>query len=119
MKKQLLLIGITVVLIAVGLSGCTEEENNDNTYGNNDKAKFVGTWRYDSESTQLKYTFNSDGTYSHGSINGTYEIEDGKLVLHGFATLRYEYEFSDNDSTITIDLNGSGTVVWVLTREQG
>ena len=28
MKKQLLIVGITVVLIAVGLSGCTEEENN-------------------------------------------------------------------------------------------
>jgi len=119
MKKLILTLGITLVIVVVSLSGCTDEGNNVDTDVEDDIAKFVGTWRYGSESNQLKYIFNSDGTYSHGSINGTYEIEDGELVLHGFATLRYEYEFSDNDNTVTIDLNGSGTVVWVLTREQG
>ena len=115
MKKLILFLGIILTLLLVSLSGCTNEDNN--TDFDDDLAKFVGTWRYGSESNQLKYTFNSDGTYSHGTTNGTYEIEDGELVLHGFTTLRYEYEFSDNDNTVTIDLNGSGTVVWVLTRE--
>jgi len=117
MKKQLSIIGILLMLIFVGLSGCTDEGNNGSIGVSDDMAKFVGTWRYGSESNLLKYTFFSNGTYSHGSTNGTYEIEDGKLVLYGFTTLRYEYLFSDDGNTVTIDLNGSGTVVYVLTRE--
>ena len=118
MKKQIAIIGIVGMLFIIGLSGCTNEDNSqDSTDASNDLARFVGTWRYGSESNLLKYTFFSDGTFSHGSTNGTYEIKDGKLVLHGFATLPYEYLFSDDDKTVTIDLNGAGITVYVLTKE--
>ena len=47
MEKQLLIVGITVLLIAVVLSGCTEQTNNedDNTISEYDR--FVGTWMYE------------------------------------------------------------------------
>lgn len=78
--------------------------------------KFVGTWQYELESDLLKYTFFSDGTYLHESTNGTYEITGGKLVLHGQATLSYDYSFYNNDNTLNITLVGA-EVTTVLTGE--
>ena len=78
--------------------------------------KFVGTWQYELESDLLKYTFFSDGTYLRESTNGTYELTGGKLVLHGQATLSYDYSFYNNDNTLNITLVGT-EVTTVLTRE--
>ena len=110
-----LLVGIVVMLcVSVGLSGCTDD-GTDNT--NMDFDKFIGTWGYGSESNLLKYTFYENGTYTHGTTNGTWELDNGQLVLYGFAKLRYNYEFSDNDNTLSITIVGSDVTNWVLTRE--
>ena len=93
-----------------------ESDNQGNTDVSDDLLKFVGTWQYELESDLLKYTFFSDGTYLHESTNGTYEITGGKLVLHGQATLSYDYSFYNNDNTLNITLVGTD-VTTVLTRE--
>ena len=112
MNKKLVLVGIAVLLIGVGLSGCTNEDNSqDGTDASNDLARFVGTWMY--EDSGAIYTFSSDGAFSFdapGEENeGTYEVRDGKLwftytfppelegELEGF-----DYSFSDNDTTFII-----------------
>ena len=109
------IVVVVLVLISVGLSGCTNEDNGNE---NSDLAKFVGTWSHGSESSLMKYTFYSNGTYTHGSTNGTYKIEKEQLVLHGLAKLRYEYLFSDDYNTLSITIVGSEVVNWVFTREE-
>jgi len=112
MKKQLIITMMAVLLIAVGLSGCTNEDNNqDGTDASNDLARFVGTWMYE-ESGGI-YTFSSDGVFSFdapGEENeGTYEVRDEKLwftytfppELEGEVE-GFDYSFSDNDTIFII-----------------
>ena len=115
MNKHLIILGIVVLLICVGLSGCTEQPNNedDNTISEYDR--FVGIWMYE-ESGGI-YTFSSDGAFSFdapGEENeGTYEVRDEKLwftytfppelvgEVEGF-----DYSFSNNDTTFIISPEG-------------
>ena len=112
MNKHLIVLGIAVLLICVGLSGCTNEDNSqDGADASNDLAKFVGTWMYE-ESGGI-YTFSSDGAFSFdapGEENeGTYELRDEKLwftytfppELDGEVE-GFDYSFSDNDTTFII-----------------
>ena len=115
MNKHLLVSGIAVLIICVGLSGCTEQPNNedDNTISEYDR--FVGTWMY--EEIGGIYIFSSDGTFSFdapGEKNeGTYEIRDEKLwftytfppELEGEVE-GFDYSFSDNDTTFIISPEG-------------
>jgi hypothetical protein len=74
MKKQLILIGIAVILIVVGLSGCFENNNEKKNIVNDDTSKFIGTWRYlQDNSTESLWTF-----YDNGSVKivVTYLYED-------------------------------------------
>ena len=76
MNKNLIIIGVSVLLICVGLSGCNEQG------GNSELDRFVGTWM---ENSEVDYIFESDRTFKSfdGAITtaGTYEIKDEKLVL--------------------------------------
>ena len=78
-----------------------------------EKIKFIGTW----ETTYLEdddrfvgyngiYMFSSDGTGLIGGLSCTWDIVDSKLIIRyyeGFATLTYDYSFSDD--VITLSLN--------------
>ncbi|UCD14317.1 MAG: hypothetical protein JSW60_02580 [Thermoplasmatales archaeon] len=55
MKKQLVILGIAVLLLAFGLSGCTD-------IGKESK-KFVGTWKLTEDSGWVNFTFLSNGSY--------------------------------------------------------
>jgi hypothetical protein len=90
MKKQLVVIGIVILLLAVGLSGCEGVDN-----------RFVGTWFHNVK--YPKYTFNEDKTYSITGINGTWDIKDGKLVLkHDSITEIYDFNFSMDNTRLTL-----------------
>jgi len=112
MNKHLLILGIAVLLICIGLSGCTNEDNSqDGTDASNDLAKFVGIWVC--EESGAIYIFSSDGAFSFdapGEENeGTYEVNDEKLwftytfppELEGEVE-GFDYSFSDNDTTFII-----------------
>ena len=96
MKKKLVIIGIAVLLICVGLSGCNEKNN----HLTDDESRFVGTWR---EGDYNQLIFFSNGTGSFNDFLTTWEIKDGKLVVYlpdlG-GNLTSEYIFSNNDKTI-------------------
>jgi len=98
MKKQLLFVGITIIILTiVGLSGCEQKNNTLN----NERNRFVGTWT--SLSYGLTIVFFPNGTYYIQYNNGTYTIEDGKLFLITTEnTLVYNYAFSNNDKTLTL-----------------
>jgi len=60
MKKQLVIVGITLVLLVVGLSGCNEKST--------DEEKILGTWLGETSGDEETSIFNffSNGTYSIG-----------------------------------------------------
>ena len=119
MKKQLIIIGIVFILLVVGLSGCMnenkQEEQNDNI-----ENKFVGTWSGTSiySAGSLIITFSSDGTYLSngdtdyftgfiysGTSSGTWKINEGLLVTHpdnGDPAGNFSYQFSNNDQKLDI-----------------
>ncbi len=106
MKKHLEIVGITLVLLVVSLSGCTEESG-----GNINK--FVGTW------TSLGNDFYidimvlySDGLAkitNHGSTQdynhpAAWEVKDDKLVINQTdSELIYTFSYSfSNDETLVL-----------------
>jgi len=88
MKKQLILVGISVLLIFVGLSGCSEENKQQNYL-----SKFIGTWRL------VEVTFEG---YPYGMDNHTeetwifYENKSAKITSIHFM----EYPEEPNASII-------------------
>jgi hypothetical protein len=114
-KKPLVVIGIVIILVIVGFSGCNRLDNSYTT----EKSKFVGTWRYIvSSGTGSNYTFTyyffSNGTFIFNKpnlvINGTFDIIDGKLWLtttdNGNKDYgEYSYVLSDNNTKLTIEGN--------------
>ena len=110
MKKHLLLaLGITVLFIAVGLSGCNTE---------NIDSRFVGTW--DSETTSYFITFNSDGTIGEGLFkDGKWKIKDEKIVItfpiEGNTTQAVaDFVFSNNNKNLTLTDVDSGAIMYLI-----
>jgi len=109
MNKHLIVIGTAVLLLVVGLSGCTDNVLNPEMNG------FVGTWKYEYEflggTVPEIITFFSDGTCT-GAGYPNYEIKDGKLVFIIYSEgnemqFACDYIFSDNDNTLSLTTVGS------------
>ncbi|MCJ7570951.1 MAG: hypothetical protein MUO82_03615 [Candidatus Thermoplasmatota archaeon] len=121
MKKQLMIVGIIVILLTVGFSGCTEtSETNTN---NKNKERILGTWLAyaisgTNESEAGTYTFFSNGTFlisSNRKIWGTYEITDEKFTISAEGdTVNYDYTFSDDGNKVKLK-EESWTII--LTRQ--
>ena len=112
MKKQLTIIGIIIILIIVGLTGCTDT----NTNNGGENSKFVGTW-IGTETIpnvgilNISITFFSNGTFNMSNIkgiiktyaNGYWDIEYGLFVTSGdYGKRNYYYSFSNNDKSLII-----------------
>jgi hypothetical protein len=97
MKKQLVIIGIFAILVCIGLSGCNQINNTLDP----EKSKFVGTWQ---NSTSMVIDLFSDGKCTFLSINGTWDLKEGKLVLvlSTGRTITYNYLFSNNNRTLAL-----------------
>jgi len=101
-----MIIGIIFLLIAVGLSGCT---NSPSDIDKNDKNKFIGTWQKQDATQNL--TFFSDGTVPNyiPSITGNWVIKDGNLVISISINqvsfdIVYDFSFSNNDRILALTL---------------
>lgn len=140
MKKQLVIIGLTLVLLVVGFSGCTKTNNvgtnTTNTGGKNntnnpsdiERNKFVGTWKtpaYSPVENKTYYgiiNFFSNGTDKVNGLNGTFDIKDGKLVLYSIDDVGvehstvYSYLFSENNTKLTLT-SASGNEI-LFTKQQ-
>jgi len=113
MNKQLMIVGITVLLLAIGLSGC--EENIIPI--SSEEGKFVGTWEHESAYNTITIMFKSDGKYeSYGQPiygAGSYEVRDGEISLNLSNTnlvLTYDYDFSNDDQGFTL-ISESGSSI--------
>jgi hypothetical protein len=111
MKKQLVIIGMTLLLFAVGLSGCTDNKN---------VSSWTGTWDTDwnfygdvALKTELTLNQKADGsvtgTYTYNSTTGTIEGTVDGYVLTGIST----EEGSDYPIKFTMSSDGkSFTGIW-------
>jgi hypothetical protein len=52
MKKHLIVIGMTLMLLAVGLSGCVEQDISD---------KIIGVWEFEQTGIMINYQFFKNG----------------------------------------------------------
>ncbi|UCD14648.1 MAG: hypothetical protein JSW60_04300 [Thermoplasmatales archaeon] len=119
MSKHLLIIGIAVLLLAVGLSGCNTRLHTERNIDD----RFVGIWEGEDElGYAVSINFSSDGGFStiYGE-RGKYEIKDEGLfmtVMTGDlkAVQIYEYVFSDNNNTLLLNELGINRSI-VYTRQ--
>ena len=107
MKKHLILIGATVLLLAVGLSGCNELNSSPS-----EEDRFVGIWKTDNSMALIDLgeviTFYSDGNASLSEFEGYWEVKGEKLIIEipdKKVKGKYDYIFSNNDDTLEITSN--------------
>jgi hypothetical protein len=97
MNKKLITIGITLVFMIVGFSGC----NDINPLS--DKNKFVGTWELEDNGETGYIIFNSDNTGNMASDNDVfdfvYNINNNKLTLN----LEVPEEYSSDSTEVVLE----------------
>lgn len=114
MKKQLTIVGIIVLLVCVGLSGCVENVNNS------ELDHFVGKW---TAKNFTNYTmvliFNSDRTCTIGTLPGRYSLKEKTLVvdLGKNVSVMYDYSFSNDYNTLTLTVLGASQYTIVYTKQ--
>ena len=90
MKKQLVIVGIVVLLLVVGLSGCNEIGN----HLSSEEDRFIGTWKQDKDFIPIGFTLFSDGTGSWQGVSATWELKEGKFTIYfSGAYIIYNYDF--------------------------
>ena len=91
MKLKIALITIIILTVTVGLSGCEEVDK-----------RFIGTWKA-SRKEYPTITFYSNKKYSMPGINGTWDIQNGILILKNNNIVeKYKYNFSGNNYFLTL-----------------
>jgi hypothetical protein len=118
MRKQLAIIGMTLVLIIVGLSGCT---GNNNGSSKSNEEKILGRWTGTIPGTTKIMTFHfyDNGSFFNSIDNqsawGTYLVTN--TTLKGISEDSVDYSFSDNDNKLTLIDSGGGIYNIILTRQ--
>ncbi len=126
MNKKMLMLGMIILLLTVGLSGCIDN------YSNNGKNNFVGTWELLETSDSDIWTFYSNNTVKNIQIQDfegetltstswfDYEISENKLHLMShdisqdspsYYSEYFDYEFSDNNSLLTLSVGGTTALI--------
>jgi hypothetical protein len=121
MKKQLLFLGITLLVLSVVFSGCTDNKNGSSTINTE---KILGKWTATIPNTPLIVTMNFvTNTSYYESMNetriwGTYTMTDETITLQsGGVPHTFQYSFSNNDDTLTLLETNTGDVYLILTRQ--
>ena len=126
MMKQLVFIGIVVILVCVSFSGC-------NSTPSTPGEKVIGKWKSTTYNNGVifkynpyrNYTFFSNGTYCRnipGSINkwcSNYTITDTQLILTAGGGNKdiFEYTFSNENRTLELtDVNNS-SLTYILEKQ--
>ena len=104
MKKQLVIVGIALVLLIIGLGGC-DEKATDDTSKKLDTERIVGTW--EASSGQDRITFTADGYWYWFGEKGNYWFEDDYInstFIIDNQTLHKRYKFSfETDNTLILE----------------
>lgn len=110
MNKNLIILSIAVLLICVGLSGCTEES---------EEGDIIGTWKYlDSILWNMTWTFYDNRTAKILDITEeetliewvNYTIDESKLCIavsmFTNETICWNYQFSNGGQRLTLSADG-------------
>ena len=120
MYKNILIIGIIILVVCICLSGC-----NENLSKEDDTKKFIGTWDGSSyflnETTKVTLTFYDDNTIKQVSDEThthwfNFEIVDNclKLIFPELPeeyAICYSYEFSNNYNALTLKNESLDTLI--------
>ena len=104
MKKQIIILAIAILLIAVGFTGCFDSENESIK----ELKKFVGQWRHGTLQNVGTITFFSNGTGIYLYDFAEWKIENGKLIidiLYREEILKFDYEFLDDQTLILTNVD--------------
>ena len=113
MKKRVILLIISVVIIIGFLCGCNENKDNESKL---DKEKFIGKWLEEGDvPNNLTWIFYENNSikfiYYPGGNTGSYYIYWGAFELNGdildvdampILSMRYTYDFSNNNEKLTL-----------------
>lgn len=121
MEKKLIILGIILIIITVGFSGCTEKDNTDtenNVQGNN---RFVGTWKDDRLSDAI-FIFLSDGSGMWAGDTMLWVANDTKLeitITSPESEIKniYDYNFSNNYQTLTLTFDNKPGINLILIKQ--
>jgi len=121
MKKQLIIIGAAILLLALGLSGCFEDSNKDKGNGESlEDNLFIGMWkttpyliengtRIDEPSSNATFynngTMRSESVYDDVIMWTPYIIENNQICLGETGASDYycyDFEFSNNGTKVTL-----------------
>ena len=113
MKKHLIVIGTAVLLLAVGLSGCVEQDISD---------KIIGVWKFEQMGSMISYQFFKNGNLTTSVILligdnenittalGEYVITTDNISMRyplnnpdvNPSTKLFNYTFFDNDNKLEL-----------------
>jgi hypothetical protein len=98
MSKQFMAVGIVIILLVVGLSGCSQKATNVNA---EEMKKFLGVWKASEYDIHI---FSLDGVCNYLNMPGTYSIDNGRLTVNLNNGLKYTYyySFSNNNTILTL-----------------
>ena len=111
MKKGIALLFVTIIL-ALNICSC----NNNTKTLENIASELHGAWKIETAAYERTYYFKGDGTYStilenflgSSSETGTYEIQDGKILLTKSGEegtkepFEIPYNYNDDNGKLTI-----------------
>ncbi len=95
-KKQLVILGIIILLLIVGLSGCEDEDTSQNDIGNIERI-ILGSWKWVEtiitiDGNTTSYNDTEFVTICTFYDNGTYKTESNGSLLNWV-----NYEIKNND----------------------
>ena len=107
-KKQIVIIGVFLVVMVVGLSGCVDE-----------KSKFLGTWKTAGGETTLTFDSNTATIVGTGPLGVTsltgsfnYTIANNKITFSSGGTLGITLNYSFSGSTLVISNDAGDSVIF-------
>jgi thioredoxin-related protein len=112
--KQMVIIGIIILLISVGLSGCTSNPLDT------EKHKFIGTWTNSTISVNRTIILFSNGSCSFSTLTGIWDLRQGKFVMEfpdSHLTYTFNYAFSNNDRTLSLSSAVTTSTTQVFTKQ--
>jgi hypothetical protein len=120
MKKRLLLLGITLLVLSVVFSGCTDNTNESST---RNTEKILGKWTATIPNTPLIITMNFvTNTIYYESMNetriwGTYTMTEETITLQsGGVPHTFHYSFSNDQNTLSLLDTNNREISLTLTR---
>jgi len=108
-KSKIIILGfISLLLLIVSVSGCTESKDVKSTDENKELKNISAEIENDILPKVIEYNKTNTGLISNFTYKGQYEIIDGNEVRTGNINSQHDYNSSINDGVNLIFVLGSG-----------